>query len=163
MELLSGSIIAIVILMLMILSLTFIYAENSKFRFWIIPCFSLVMFIVTFSGNFKFWWLMLLMIIIAVGLGYLQAFKPQSKPASEGHGTLYRGGWWYLLSWVILFAIEITVRHLFNSHSLSISGSSLAFTYFPIIRLSGRSIWLLWAMSFISSVTGSFRFTQKFK
>ena len=138
------------------------FERPKRWRYWLIPIFSLIMFGVTFKYSGINVIIALGMLILGTVIGMYQGqfatIRPIKKANLEDRVEV-RGGLHYLIGWALILAIQVVAEAILKHEELAIAAvSKEAFQgvieeLFPLRRILGGGWWVLWALSASSSLS----------
>lgn len=168
--------VAILLVLIYFIYTQFTYSDVKRLNYFLIPLFSLFQFFnqVTWTGDHyvEFWVIFIASLII----GFYQAFythiregkKVTSYFVDQGHKhAIYtkvvqaKGGYHYLIGWVLALVLQFVIAYLISPHHLTSSSIfieifkdaltdlSLAFRIFN----STNNSWYVWAITGFTSIS----------
>ena len=165
--------LVLIVLVIRICTSAFHYVRVSFFHHYLIPIYSLVMFLITMRWNKQDLILLVVLAVVAAGLGLLETLqltfrkKPSAKKKS---GWIYemRRGWPYVAGWaaVIILGLGLSdiIQHAGFYHLFVDKIFETIFEEInPLSLFTQTHPWYIWALSSISSLVFIWRGTEMLK
>lgn len=165
--------LVLIVLVIRICTSAFHYVRVSFFHHYLIPIYSLVMFLITMRWNKQDLILLAVLAVVAAGLGLLETLqltfrkKPSAKKKS---GWIYemRRGWPYVAGWaaVIILGLGLSdlIQHAGFYHLFIDKIFETIFEEInPLSLFTQTHPWYIWALSSISSLVFIWRGTEMLK
>lgn len=148
----------------------FKYVKVSLFHHYLIPVYSLIMFVITMRWNKQDLMLLAVLVIVGILLGLLETAsltfrkKPSAKKKS-GWQYEMRRGWPYIIGWAAVILIGLVLSdlikkagfyHLFVDRIFEDLFEEIS----PLLFFTESHPWYIWALSGISSIVFAWRGTS---
>lgn len=165
--------LVLIVLVIRICTSAFHYVRVSFFHHYLIPIYSLVMFLITMRWNKQDLILLAVLAVVAAGLGLLETLqltfrkKPSAKKKS---GWIYemRRGWPYVAGWAAVIILGLGLSDLIQHAGFyHLFVDKIFETIFeeinPLSLFTQTHPWYIWALSSISSLVFIWRGTEMLK
>lgn len=165
--------LVLIVLVIRICTSAFHYVRVSFFHHYLIPIYSLVMFLITMRWNKQDLILLAVLAVVAAGLGLLETLKLtfRKKPsAKKKSGWIYemRRGWPYVTGWAAVIILGLGLSDLIQHAGFyHLFVDKIFETIFeeinPLSLFTQTHPWYIWALSSLSSLVFIWRGTEMLK
>lgn len=146
------------------------FERPTRWRYWLIPIFAAVMFVITFKLSVANVLTAIVMILIGIAIGTYQGHFATIQAVDADTDTAHvevRGGLHYLIGWLLILVIQLAAEVVFTHEHLEWSSiskeafQSVIEELFPFRRLHGGGWWVLWALSASASLSYTLTLVQR--